>query len=150
VATNEVVTAAPPQAVFDVLSSAERYAQWVVGPRESGAPDGDWPARGSTFRHTEGRGPLAMQDETEIVEIVPPRRIVLDARIRPIAEARIELTLRSWDGGTRVRMVERVTGGPVGRIPRWLVDPVIYLRNRRALARLRRVVAHAHGSVQPR
>jgi uncharacterized protein YndB with AHSA1/START domain len=143
VATNEILVPASPEVVFDVLATAERYSEWVVGPRVSGRPEANWPAVGSKFRHVEGRRPFRFEDETEVVEIDAPSRLVLHARMRPIAEARIELTLRSVSQGTRIQMVERLIGGPAARIPPWLTDPLVHLRNRRALARLRRLATAA-------
>jgi uncharacterized protein YndB with AHSA1/START domain len=139
-ATNEIRIAAAREAVFDVLATAEQYSEWVVGPRESGAADEDWPARGSTFRHAEGWWPLRMEDETEVAEVDRPGRLVLQARMGRIAEARIEMLLMEEGTGTRVRMVEHLVSGPAARIPRFLIDPMMHLRNRRALNRLRRLV----------
>ena len=41
----------------------------------------------------------------------PPRRLELEARVRPLLVARVVLTLRPDGDGTRVRMEEEPTGG---------------------------------------
>lgn len=135
-AVNEHHIDAPPEVVFAVLASAERYAEWVVGPRVSGAPDADWPAPGSRFRHKEGRAPFALQDVTEVVAIEPPRRMSLRALMRPFAVVRIDITLVAEGAGTTVRMVERCVGGPVRLVPHALLDVPLRWRNARSLARL--------------
>ena len=133
---NHAFIEAAPEEVFAVLETPERYAEWVVGPRVSGAPDPAWPAPGSCFRHKEGRPPFEIQDVTEVLEIEPPRRMSLRALLRPLAVARIDITLAPDGAGTLVRMVERCIGGPARLVPHALLDVPLRWRNARSLARL--------------
>lgn len=102
--------------------------------------DSHYPAVGSRLYHRIGLGPLGIRDHTEVLELEPNRRIVLDAHLRPIGRARVRLTLEPYEDGTRVLMEEgpadfwsRITmGGPVAQ-------PLLRLRNTEALSRLRRV-----------
>ncbi len=134
-AVNEIHIAAPPGRVFDVLSSGQRYAEWVVGAKRIRAVDGTWPEPGSRFHHTVGIGVLAVHDNTKVLQLEPPRRIVLVARARPFGRAEVELVVESDGAGTRVRMREEPTGAP-GVVKR-LLDPTIRSRNAEALRRLR-------------
>jgi hypothetical protein len=124
--------------IFAVLSDPGTYADWVVGARSVEAADGTWPARGSTFRHTQGMWPLVLSDTTSVVSSDPPRRLELEARVRPLLVVRVVLELEPEDGGTRVVMDERPIGGLLelpGRLPPW--TELTKLRNLESLRRLR-------------
>jgi uncharacterized protein YndB with AHSA1/START domain len=131
----------PPERTFEVLSEPRRYAYWVPGARHVESHDPEWPALGAQFRHQQGVGPLVVHDTTQVTLSEPPRRLQLEARVRPLLVADVELRLEpDGDGGTRVWMDERVTGGllaPVLRLP--VFAPLLRLRNREALRRLLRV-----------
>jgi NAD(P)-dependent dehydrogenase (short-subunit alcohol dehydrogenase family)/uncharacterized protein YndB with AHSA1/START domain len=143
-ATNRVHVAATPEEVFAVLSDPERYPEWVVGAAGVRDHDEEFPAVGSRFHHEVGAWPLNLKDHTEVVEVEPPRRLVLKAKARPLGTAVIELDLEQRAGGTAVRMEERpgdrftsiLAGNPV-------FDTVLRIRNAEALARLKRVVEGA-------
>jgi uncharacterized protein YndB with AHSA1/START domain len=134
----------PPEATFRALSEPRRYGSWVVGSRRVEEADPDWPAPGSEFRHEQGIPPLTITDTTEVLEADPPRYIKLEARVRPILVAHIELRLTPHDGGTKVVMEERPVGGlagPVLRLPP--LHLLIKARNLESLRRLRRHSAAA-------
>jgi NAD(P)-dependent dehydrogenase (short-subunit alcohol dehydrogenase family)/uncharacterized protein YndB with AHSA1/START domain len=130
----------PPERVFEVLSDPFTYQEWVVGTSKIRDADGDYPDVGARLYHRIGLGPLGIRDHTEILELVPNRRIVLDARLWPIGRARVSLTLEPFEDGTRVLMEEGPAdlwsrigmGGP-------LAEPMLQVRNTEALSRLRRV-----------
>lgn len=136
---------APPERVFDTLLDAWRFADWVAGAKQVRDVDEDWPAVGSSFHHTVGVGPLALNDHTAIRVLEPPRRLVLEAKARPPGVVRVEFVLQARDGGTRLRMDERALAGPA----RWLVPPPVFdalvtMRNRETLRRLKRLVEREH------
>ena len=66
--------------------------------------------------------PLLLNDQTEVLENNAPSWLVLSAKTRPFATARVELRLVTDGAGTQVTMVA-----------------LVHLRNRRALNRLRRL-----------
>src|SRR5436190_6354186 len=88
-------TTATRQQVWDVMADGWTYSQWVVGNSRMRAVSPDWPAVGSSIEHSVGVWPLLLDDETEVLESVPPERLVLLAKGRPFGKARI--TLRLFD-----------------------------------------------------
>ncbi|HEX5984752.1 MAG TPA: SDR family NAD(P)-dependent oxidoreductase [Solirubrobacterales bacterium] len=140
-ARNRVHIDAPPDEVFAVLSDPDCYPGWVVGASEIREYDEGFPEVGSRFHHEVGPGPLNIRDYSEVVEVDPPRRLVLKAKARPLGTATIELDLRERAGGTEVRMQEapgdRLTSLVVGNP---VADSALRVRNAEALARLKRLV----------
>jgi NAD(P)-dependent dehydrogenase (short-subunit alcohol dehydrogenase family)/uncharacterized protein YndB with AHSA1/START domain len=140
-ARNRVHIAATPERVFEVLSDAECYPEWVVGAAGTVKADEGFPAPGTEFRHRVGLGPLTLSDVTEVLELEPPRRIVLRAKARPLGTALVTIELTAAAGGTDL-LIEEVGGdklttfaadNPVG-------EAALRLRNAVALSRLKRVV----------
>lgn len=140
-ARNSVHIDAPPARVFEVLCDPYRYPDWVVGASEVRDHDPEFPARGTRFHHRVGMSPLTVSDHTEVIDVDPPRRIVLLAKARPFGTARIDIELDGARGGTRLQMVERpgdllsklVAGNP-------FADVLLRIRNAEALRRLKRLV----------
>jgi len=126
-----------PERTFAVLSEPRRYGSWVVGAHEVQASDPHWPAPGSTFRHEQGLPVLNIEDTTTVLESTPPTHLKLEARVRPLLVAHVDLRLVPADGGTRVRMEEVPVGGllaPILRLP-----PLRMLTRARNLESLRRL-----------
>ncbi|MDQ3725328.1 MAG: SDR family NAD(P)-dependent oxidoreductase [Actinomycetota bacterium] len=140
-ARNRVHIHAAPEEVFAVLSDPERYPEWVVGADKIRDYDEEFPQVGSRFHHKVGPGPINIRDHSEVLEVDPPKRLVLKAKARPLGTATIELDLRESAGGTEVRMQERagdrltalVVDNPVA-------DTALRLRNAEALTRLKKLV----------
>jgi NAD(P)-dependent dehydrogenase (short-subunit alcohol dehydrogenase family)/uncharacterized protein YndB with AHSA1/START domain len=140
-ARNRVHIDADPEEVFAVLSSASCYPEWVVGAAGVRDSDENFPEVGSRFHHKVGTWPLGVKDHTEVLELDPPRRIVLKAKARPLGTATIEIDLEESAGGTALTMEERpgdrlttlVAGNP-------LADTALRVRNAEALTRLKRLV----------
>ena len=136
----ELVIAASPWAVWDVLSDPRAYADWVVGSDTIRGWDGPWPAVGSRFHHRVGVPPATIPDHTEVLEAEPPHRLVLLANARPLGSARVELVIAEHPAGALVRMVED-PATPIGRL---LLPPpghlLLRLRNGESLRRLRGLV----------
>jgi uncharacterized protein YndB with AHSA1/START domain len=139
-ATNTREIRAAPEQVWAVLADPQKYGEWVVGAKEVRRSEGNWPAKGARFHHTVGIWPLHIRDHTSVVESDRPRRLVLQAKVRPIGLARIQLELSPSAVGTEVAMTEEPTAPYVARVIRRLFDPAIYLRNGEALRRLENLV----------
>ena len=136
-AHNEITVDAPPEAVFDVLSDPRSYARWVVGSRKIRAADPDWPAAGATFDHAVGIGPLALPDSTTVRAVEPPHRLELLVRARPLTVAVVTLTLHRVGDRTRVEMEERPADLRTRVLFNPLTDPLVRLRNKESLRRLK-------------
>lgn len=128
---------ASPEEVFATISDPRTYPRWLVGAREIRSVEADWPAPGSRFHHRVGvAGPLTVADNTEVKEVDPPRRLVLEARARPIGRASVTFRLSEDvrpDGRqvTRIEMEE----APIGLLGalRPVLQPLTDARNRASL-----------------
>jgi uncharacterized protein YndB with AHSA1/START domain len=130
----------PPERAFEVLSQPRSYAFWVTGARSVEDHDPNWPAPGSSFRHTQGVAPLVITDTTSVVSADPPRRLELEARVRPFLVVRIVLELEPNGAGTSVTIDEWPVGGLLELPLKIPPGPqLIQLRNKEALRRLRRL-----------
>jgi uncharacterized protein YndB with AHSA1/START domain len=135
---------ATPEQVWAELSKPPTYAHWVVGSRTIESWDPEFPAAGSKFNHTQGKAPLVIRDETNVVAADPPRRIELLAKARPLLIARVIIELRPAGDGTEVTMEELAEGGlmaPLIRLPPG--QKLTQARNKEAL---RRLAEHAEGA----
>lgn len=138
--------AATPEQIWAVLADPMSYERWVVGAQDIRTADGSWPEPGSTLHHTSGFGPLTLKDSTKVLESEPARRIVLEARGRPLGIARIEMRLEQKDEGTLVTMVERIARPPVLSAVNWIFDPLVHSRNVETLRRLEEVTLDGVGA----
>ncbi len=137
---NHITVPADPDAVFDVLDDPHAYPRWVVGTRRIRAVDPAWPTVGSRFHHAVGTAAGEIHDSSMVLERERPHRLVLEVRFRPTGVARVEITVEPVGDGSRVTLVETPTAGLLGRVPRWLSDPALSLRNVLSLHRFQRVV----------
>src|ERR1700712_4007349 len=128
--------AASVEDVWAVLADPRSYAFWVVGSHDIRGVDGEWPSVGSTFHHTQGHGPFKLRDTTTVIESEPPRRLLLEVRIRPLLSGPVELILTPDGDGTCVSITERAEGGALRPVPNLMLAPFIALRNADALRRL--------------
>jgi uncharacterized protein YndB with AHSA1/START domain len=136
-ARNEVVVDALPARVFEVLSDASLYADWVVGAQTVRGADEEWPARSSALAHRTGVGPVTVDDTTEVLESDPPRRLVLLAHLGPAGSVRVELQLEQVGDGTRVVMEEAPAEGIGAALHNPLGDVALRGRNAVSLRRLK-------------
>ncbi|WP_304108656.1 SRPBCC family protein [Mycolicibacterium bacteremicum] len=130
-------TTATRQQVWDVLADGWTYSGWVVGNSRIRAVSSNWPAPGSRILHSIGTWPAVIDDETVVEECDPGRELVLLAKVRPAAQARITMQLSDTEsGGCRIAMTEVAVSAPL----RWVPDPVQLLgvapRNRECTWRL--------------
>lgn len=128
--------ACSPEAVFEVLADGWLYPSWVVGASRMRDVDAAWPAEGSALQHSVGVWPALIDDETVSLGWNPPHRMVMRAKGWPIGEARVTLDVRPTASGCLVRIQEEPVEGPGSWVPRFLADPMLYLRNRETLHRL--------------
>jgi uncharacterized protein YndB with AHSA1/START domain len=133
---NERTVDAAPQAVWDVLSDGWLYPLWVVGATRMRAVEEDWPAVGSRIHHSVGVWPLVIDDNTEVLEVEPQRRLLLRAKGWPLGEANVLIELEPVGAGTRVRISEDAAEGPGRLVPSPLRAPALKWRNTEALRRL--------------
>src|ERR1700759_242354 len=90
--------AATRQRVWDVLADGWSYSGWVVGNSRIRAVSANWPAPGSKILHSIGTWPAVIDDETEVISAEPGHELVLLAKVRPAAQARITLRLTELSG----------------------------------------------------
>jgi Polyketide cyclase / dehydrase and lipid transport len=128
---------APASAVWSTLSDGWLYASWVVGTSRVREVDLSWPDVGSRIHHSFGLWPALANDETIVLESVPPRLLQLQAKGWPLGEARVELRINEI-GAQRceVSILEDAVKGPGTLLPRPARQPLIAARNREALRRL--------------
>jgi uncharacterized protein YndB with AHSA1/START domain len=139
-ARNSIRTRAEPETVFDVLDDACAYPRWVVGARRVRGVDPSWPAVGSRFHHALGTAAGELHDSSKVIERDRPHRMVLEVRFRPTGVARVEIRVAPGDAGSTIVLEETPTEGPVSRLPRFIVEPLLALRNAISLQRLRHEV----------
>ena len=138
-AHNEILVDRSTEQVFAVLSDAHSYEDWVVGASDIRDVEGNWPAVGATFHHTQFVPRIGLKDTTTVLESEPPTRLKLCVRARPLVIGEVEFSLHPADGGTRVTMTELPVGGIQAPIHNPLFDAGLRLRNAETLRRLKRI-----------
>jgi hypothetical protein len=133
---NTIDVAVSPAAVWEVLADPRLYANWVVGASSTRAVEGRWPEVGSVLHHSQM---LLVRDSTTVLESVPERRLVLEARARPLIVARVDLQLEPDGSGTYLVLDEEPIGGLGGQLPDAVLAAPLYLRNIVATKRLKRL-----------
>jgi uncharacterized protein YndB with AHSA1/START domain len=147
--TNRLTIDASPQEVFAVLADAHTYERWVVGCDDIRAVEGDWPAVGSKFFHTVGVGPIKTKDNTKVLEVDAPHKLVLEARARPAGVAKVIFRLVPVEGGTDVSIEEFPVNGIAKVTHNPVQDALIKLRNVETLRRLQKQVAERKAAPKP-
>lgn len=131
------VTSATRQRVWDVLANGWSYSGWVVGNSRIRAVSPSWPDPGSRILHSIGVWPTVIDDETLVESAVPARELVLIAKVRPAATARISLRLSDIDTvGCSIEMSEVAVSRPLRWAPDAIQDLGVAPRNRECLWRL--------------
>jgi hypothetical protein len=77
-----------------------------------------------------------IDDTTEVLDLQPDRRLVLEARGWPVGTARVEITVEADGGGSLVSIDEDVSDGPARLVPQPVRVAGIDARNRETLRRL--------------
>ena len=145
-ARNTISTSAEPNAVFEVLDDPYAYPRWVVGARRIRSVDPSWPAVGSRFHHAIGTAAGELHDSSKILERESPNRMVLEVRFRPTGVAHVSLEVVDASPGSSIVMEEHPVSGFAARLPRWITEPVLKLRNALSLQRLRHEIERAHAN----
>ena len=136
--------------VWDVLSDGWLYPLWVVGASRIRDVDDGWPAEGRKLHHSFGVWPLVIDDTTEVLEIQPDQRIVLEARGWPVGTARVEITVQPDGNGSLVSIAEDVSSGPGQLVPQPIRVAAMDIRNKETLRRLAYLAeGRADGSPSP-
>ncbi|MCR2826324.1 SRPBCC family protein [Microbacterium sp. zg.Y909] len=135
-AGNARVMRCTPDDVFAVLADGWLYPVWVVGASRMRAVAPEWPEPGSKIHHSVGAWPILIDDETEVVEWSPSRRLRLRAKGGPIGRAVVAIDVREHGDGCLVRIGEEPVTGPARLLPRAVWAPLMRLRNRETLRRL--------------
>ena len=135
-ATNSRIVHATPEAVWDVLADGWLYPLWVVGASRMREVDGHWPQVGARLHHSVGSWPLLLDDETEVVAVVPGSSLTLHAKARPTGIAEVTMRLEPVGAETRVVMEEDAHSGPGRLVPKPLRDVPLTWRNVESLRRL--------------
>jgi uncharacterized protein YndB with AHSA1/START domain len=135
---------ATPEHVFDTIADPWRLPLWVVGAVHIRAVDPGWPAEGTRVHHQVGAWPVTVSDSTQVIEIEPLKRLVLQGRAWPFGEARIELIVEPDGDGTRVEMREAPTHGPPRALDNPLLRRILAVRNRESLQRLAALAEERH------
>ena len=135
-ATNVALIPTTPERIWAVLADPGSYGYWVVGSDTIRDSDEGWPAPRTKIHHRVGAGPLKLNDDTEVVEADPPRRLVLHARARPFGTARVALELTPEGTSTRVVMTEEPDDAVSRLLHNPLADRLLHRRNVTALRRL--------------
>ena len=136
--------------VWDVLADGWSYSGWVVGNSRIRAVDSTWPAPGSRILHSIGTWPAVINDETVVESCVPGEEIVLLAKIRPAAQARITMQLTdNPDGGCCVAMTEVAVSAPLRWVPDSLQLVGVAPRNRECTWRLAMIAEQNTPQVDP-
>jgi hypothetical protein len=135
-ASNRRFVDATPDQVWDVLSDGWLYPVWVVGATRIRDVDSNWPDAGSKIHHSIGVWPLALDDDSEVVEAIPASLLRLRARGWPLGEATVTIRLTAAAGGTDVVIEEDAVRGLGTLVPEPLRRAVLRVRNTETLRRL--------------
>ena len=130
--------------IFSVLRDGWIYPVWVVGASRMRDVDNGWPAPGTKLHHSFGIWPLVIDDTTEVLEIEPDRRLVLEARGWPVGKARVEITVQPDGDDSLVSIAEDVTEGPARLVPEPIRLAGMDVRNRESLRRLAYLAENRH------
>ena len=135
------VVECPLSDVFALFMNARAYPRWVVGATAFRGVDEEWPRPGTAFHHRVGVGPFAIDDQTKLLAVEPPRRVVLEAHAWPAGSAIVELTLRAVDDErTEITTEERPSKGLAAALDSPPLRLMTRLRNRWGLARVDRIL----------
>jgi Polyketide cyclase / dehydrase and lipid transport len=149
VATNRRLIHASPHAVWNVLADGWLYPVWVVGATRVRDVDENWPEAGSKIHHSVGVWPMALDDDTEVVEARSGTMLTLRARGWPIGEASVRIRLTAAGAGTDVVIEEDAVRGPGTLVPEPVRRIMLKVRNVETLKRLAYVAEGRHVPEDP-
>lgn len=135
-ATNRIRSSLPPEQVFEHVTNPWEYPEWLLGASTMRDVDDHWPAVGSNFHHRVGFGPLKVDDRSQVLEIDPPRRLVLLVKATPLVLGKVTFSVEPDGAGGSVLTLEEGPAVPAGNLLRPLLDPLTHARNKKSLQRL--------------
>lgn len=129
-----------PADAFRLLEDPSSLQRLVAGARKIRRFDADWPDRGSRIHHTVGVPPLVIRDHTEVIDVEFPHRLVLHARLRPLGELTVAMTLEDdgRDGSVLTVRETAETGFLAVQGVRQVTQVLLFLRNREIARRFAR------------
>jgi carbon monoxide dehydrogenase subunit G len=126
--------------VWNVVTDANGYPEWLVGAQDVDAPT-EWPTPGAVFHHRIGFGPLTVLGSTTARVTEKPTRFAISAGMGPLGQADATFELTAVDEtSTRVTITEHPAKGlvrAVHRVAGSLVERSIDARNTKSLEKLR-------------
>jgi uncharacterized protein YndB with AHSA1/START domain len=134
-AINHVRSSLCPEQVFEHLTNPWEYPKWLLGASKMRDVDDAWPAVGSNFHHRVGVGPIKVNDRSQVLEIDPPRKLVLLVKARPLFQGKVTFTVEPDGDGSRLTLEEE-PAFPGASLVRPLVDPPTHVRNKESLENL--------------
>jgi hypothetical protein len=138
-ADDSTLVDAPRSSVFTVLADPPRYEQFVVGNSAVRRFDPRWPEDGSVFHHSLGIRPFLIKDVATSLGTDNATYLVLLTRMGFLGATITTFRLLTRPGGTEVEIREEPMWGMAAWMWTKLVDLVLAWRNRRLLARLKRL-----------
>jgi hypothetical protein len=87
-----------PGRAFQLLEDPRSLRAMVAGAHRIRRFDPRWPDVGSAVHHSVGLPPLVLRDVTVVMECLPGRRLVLEARLRFLGVLIVEFTERPASG----------------------------------------------------
>jgi hypothetical protein len=128
---------------WQLLEDPRSLKLLVVGARVIRRFDSRWPDAGTVVHHTIGVRPLVIRDTTAVTRCEPGRRLVLEARLRPLGRFEVDFALRDHEQGSLLEVRERVISGCLAAGPlAALANAAVRVRNRELCRRFRRLVEH--------
>lgn len=138
---SEIRIDAPPQRVWDLLGSTERYAEWVVNTLAVTRVDAPVADVGITYdERNRVIGPWTARSQWRVRSAEPPRHTIHEGSGIPLAEdLRLECTLTPDGDATMYRHVisYRPALGPLGRLIDAVVAPSLRRDIRRTVEQLK-------------
>ena len=138
-ALHNILVRAHPDADWEVLADPYSYSDWVLGTKEIGSADPDWPAVGSAFGYVAGLGPFRFASRTVVREVDRARRLDMEADAR-ILTARVAISVREWGEGCLVVLEEHWIRGPQLLPGNPIIDLALSIRNRMMVRNLAALV----------
>lgn len=139
-AVRHQLIARKPSAVWAILGDESRYAEWVVGTRDTAPAEGNWPDVGSSLAYTVPLGRVEFEGRTVVRRYEPSRILELEAQSGPLGTARIALDVRAWGEHTLVILDEHPLRGPGALLHNTILDALLQIRHRSMLGRLAKLV----------
>ena len=133
---------ATPEKVWEVLADGWIYPVWVVGATRMTDVDATWPQVGAKLHHSVGIWPATVDDNTEVLEAEPGRHLRLRARVWPLGEAEVTMSITPAGEQARVEMAEDAVSGRARLVPKVARDLLISVRNVESLRRLAFIAEH--------